>query len=466
MRKKFLQFSLVFLAVCCFGTHAGIAIEPLVWHGKEKTFDADVSRLELRQLLQNISNLTGWEVYLEPGTSFQASAKFKNLPRGDALRLLLGKLNFEISPQTNSVPKLFVFKTGAENATQLIEAEKKSVATVGKDKPISNHLIVTLKSGSGININVLAQQLGAKVIGKLEGLDAYLLEFPDEAAAIAAREKLSRVSDVASVDSNYSLERPTPFAMASVDARSPFNLKPEAGGGNGSKIVVGLIDTAVQQLGGDMQGFLLTGLSVAGDANPSTDFPTHGTTMAESVLFGLNSMLEQGQGTSMRILPIDIYGANPSTTTFNVASGITLAVNNGANILSLSLGSEGNSPFLEKLLQQAREKNILIFAAAGNQPVTSPVYPAAYPSVIAVTSAGNSKGTIAPYANRGSFVDVILPGATLISFNGQNFYANGTSVSAALASGMMAGLAERSKRPPVQLEQTFRNTVPFQPSQP
>jgi thermitase len=316
-----------------------------------------------------------------------------------------------------------------------------------------------------MNIEVLAQQLGAKVIGKLDGQNSYLLEFPDEGMADAARDQLSHANDIAAVDSNYSMEKPQPFSMASVDGGSPFNLKASANGGDGNNIVIGLIDTAVQQLGAGMQGFLLPPLSTAGDANLSGDIPTHGTTMAESILFGLNSMLQPGQGTSLKILPIDIYGIDPTTSTFKVASGITIAVNNGANILSLSLGSEGNSPFLANLIDQVRAKNILIFAAAGNQPVTTPTYPAAYPAVIAVTSA-QSKGEVASYANRGSFVDVILPGATVVPFNGASWYVNGTSVSTALASGMMAGLAERSRRPPAQLEETFRNTVRFQPPKP
>jgi hypothetical protein len=255
--------------------------------------------------------------------------------------------------------------------------------------------------------------------------------------------------------------------MASVNGGSPFHLKANASGGDGNNIIIGLIDTAVQQLGADMQGFLLSPLSAAGDSAPNNNSPTHGTTMAESMLFGVNSMIEPGQGTSLRILPVDIYGNDPSTTTFKVGSGVTLAVNNGANIISLSLGSEGNSRFLEELLEDVRAKGILVFAAAGNQPVTTPVYPAAYPSVIAVTSADNSKGKeVASYANRGSFVDVILPGSTIVQYNGMSYYVNGTSVSAALASGMMAGLAERSRRAPAQMEQTFRNTVRFQPPNP
>jgi hypothetical protein len=463
MRKSFLHLAVLTIALCLFGIQTYGAEPALVWHGKEKTFDADVSQVDLPELLQKISSLTGWEVYLEPGTSYQSSAKFKNLPRSEALRLLLGRLSFEISPQTNSVPKLYVFRTGAANATQLIQVEKKPLI-IKNGQRIPNHLIVTLKPGSSINIDALAQQLGGKVIGKLEGMNAYLLEFPDEAAALAAREQLTHVNDVAAVDSNYSLERPSPFAMASVDGRSPFSLKADANGGDGKHVVIGMIDTAMQKLGGDMQGFILPGLAAVEGASHGMDVPTHGTTMAESILIGLNSVMQDGKSSSIRILPVDIYGNNPSTTTFNVAKGIVLAVNNGANILSLSLGSDGDSRFLANLIQDARNKSIVIFAAAGNQPVTTPVYPAAYPEVIAVTSA--SKGTIAPYANRGSFVDVILPGATVVGFNGQNYYVNGTSVSTAIASGMMAGLAEKSQRPPAQLEKTFRETVAFRRQQP
>ena len=45
----------------------------------------------------------------------------------------------------------------------------------------------------------------------------------------------------------------------------------------------------------------------------------------------------------------------------------------------MSLGSEGDSPFLHSVIQDASSKNIVFIGAAGNQPVTTPFYPAAYP---------------------------------------------------------------------------------------
>jgi hypothetical protein len=161
--------------------------------------------------------------------------------------------------------------------------------------------------------------------------------------------------------------------------------------------------------------------------------------MAETILRALQA--KSGGSTSVRIQPVDIYGNSEATSTFNVAAGIVQAVNNGANIINLSLGSSGNSQLLHNTITEVSKQGIPIYAAAGNEPVTTPTYPAAFPEVIAVTASDRS-GEIASYANRGSFVKVIAPGDNVVSFNGQNYLVQGTSTSTALASGMAAGLAD------------------------
>ena len=50
-------------------------------------------------------------------------------------------------------------------------------------------------------------------------------------------------------------------------------------------------------------------------------------------------------------------------------------------------------------------------------------------------------GQIAVYANRGSFVDVIAPGSTVVSYGGANWYVAGTSAATAWVSGFAASLA-------------------------
>jgi hypothetical protein len=241
---------------------------------------------------------------------------------------------------------------------------------------------------------------------------------------------------------------------------APINLTPKAVT-DGNRVVVGLIDTPTQRQGSGIEDFLLNSLALAGDSNPSDTQPTHGTSMSETVLRALSAALQNGDSTAVRILPVDVYGNNASTSTYDVAMGIYEAVNKGAQIINLSLGSDGDSPFLQKMIQSSHDQGVLFFAAAGNQPVATPTYPAAYPEVIAVT-AGNSKGVIASYANFGNFVDAIAPGSSIVNFRGQSWVIMGTSASTAYASGTAAALLERSRTMSrADLEAQLRSMMAF-----
>jgi hypothetical protein len=156
---------------------------------------------------------------------------------------------------------------------------------------------------------------------------------------------------------------------------------------------------------------------------------------------------------------VDVYGNRTTTSTFDVGVGIYQAVNKGARIINLSLGSDGDTGFLHRIIQSSHDQGILFFAAAGNEPVTTPTYPAAYAEVIAVT-AGSSKGVIAPYANYGSFVDVIAPGSSIVNFNGQSWLVMGTSASTAYASGVAAALMDGCNPPSMaQIEAQIRSNL-------
>ena len=434
---KTLLLSIAFTLLASF---PALPADTLNWRTNQNRISADIQSGKLSALLEQIAAATGWHVYIEPDTTHTVSAKFNDLPPGQALRLLLGDLNFALVPETNSPPKLFVFRTAQQNATQLVRAPNK-----GRGKVIPNELIVTLKPGA--KIDDIASALGAKVIGRIPGLNAYRLQFEDADAASAARGQLAANPDVASVDNNYTIDRPASPGDSLANGLPPPHLQLNPPPSNG-RVILGLVDTAVQPLGGDLDRFMLKALSVAGDAQLSPDSPTHGTSMAETMLRSLE-MITKGS-TSVQILPVDVYGPKASTSTFDVANGITQAINAGANVINLSLGSEGDSPFLRDLIKDATGKGITFFAAAGNQPVTTPFYPAAYSDLagmFAVTATGgsipptpNSQPTsLAPYANRGSFVKLAAPGTSFISFNGQQWYSVGTSSAAAVVSGMAAG---------------------------
>jgi thermitase len=197
-------------------------------------------------------------------------------------------------------------------------------------------------------------------------------------------------------------------------------------------------------------------ISVAGDASPDPSVPTHSTAMLQNIAQAL-SQIDHGH-TSARVVDVDVYGSNPTTTSWDVALGVQAAVNNGANVLNMSLGSGGDSSVLDAVVKQAISDGVMVFAAAGNDPGVSLTYPAADPGVNAVTATQN--GQIAPYADSGSFVSLALPGANVMYYNNQAYVFQGTSVSTALATGLAAGTRAAACDPWSQIQTTMDQQFP------
>ncbi|HWC58752.1 MAG TPA: S8 family serine peptidase [Verrucomicrobiae bacterium] len=411
----------------------------LNWNTNQNQVSADIQSLPVARLLGAIARHTGWQVFLEPNLTHNVSTKFQNLPLGQALHMLLGNLNFALVPQTNGPTHLYVFHTSMGKATQMIRPGD-LLSKVSRSGPIPNELVVTVKPG--VNIDGLDCLQDASVTGKIEKLNTYRVQFKDEAAAKAARDCLAGNPNVLAVESNFSLEQPD-LPVGVGNASPQFNLSPKANNGD-CQVVIGLIDTSVGALGNNLDQFMLKSISVAGQPNPDSQL-THGTAMADTILRGVQA--NTGGTTSIKVLPVDVYGPNETTSTFDVATGVYEAVQAGANVINMSLGGQGDSAFLHTLIQNASKQGVVFFAAAGNQPVTTPTYPAAYPEVEAVT-AGNGPGQVADYANRGSFVDLMLPGTSIVPFDGQSWAVTGTSTATAYASGIAAGLADSSHNCP------------------
>jgi thermitase len=429
------RFGFCLLLACTFSARAAETnSNSLVWNKAADLVDADIHGEPLWPLLEDIAHQTGWHIFVEPGTARIASTKFKDLPPDDALRMLLGNLNFAFVPQTNGPDFLYVFTTQRENATQPVWPEK---PVVKKQRHVANELIVKLKPGA--DIDALAKLLGAKITGRDDKLGIYRIEFADAATTDAALAKLRGNSDVAAVDYNYIFDPPpTPQVIANAPPSSTpaLTLDPSTPNDPCSP-VVGLIDTQVQSLGSQLDPIMLTPISVVGNlATNNSPVPTHGTAMANAMA---QAIQQSSNGKSpVKILSVVVYDASEMTTTWNVALGIQAAVNGGATVLNMSLGGTTDSSILDDIVNQALARGIVIFAAAGNQPVSAPTYPAAIPGVNDVTALGQP-GQLAAYANFSPQVDMALPGTSIFSYGGQTFAVQGTSPATAYATGMAAG---------------------------
>jgi hypothetical protein len=448
-RVENFRFLIIALAFLVFSSVGARGAESLNWSTNENRVSADIESVPLMRLLEGVAQATGWQVYVESNVTADVSVKFKDLPTGEALRFLLGKLNFALVPQTNASPRFYVFQSSQENATTLIHPADLNPE---KAKPIPNELVITLKKGAKIE-NLDCIQTG-KVAGKIASLNAYLVKFENEAAARAARDCLTGNPDVDSIDSNFSVDRtPPPTQPLDANVAPDFNLKVNQSSGN-CPVIIGLVDTG-GTVPPSLKNLVRPSMSVFnGSHSPAPGDLTHGTAMLETIAEVIQNS-SQGS-TSVQIQPMDVYGGNPTTTTFDVAQGIYKVITEGhANVVNLSLGSPGDSVVLHNLIRQASEQGIVFFGAAGNEPVTTPMYPAAYPEVFAVT-AGDHNGQVSNYANRGNFVDMMAPGTSVVPFEGQSYIVTGTSTATAYVSGLVAGLADSGGNCPSEVVPAVR----------
>lgn len=406
----------------------------LSWDKTSGRVDANIHHEALWPLLEDISAKTGWQIFVEPGADRVASTKFKDLPAGDALKMLLGDLNFAFVPRVGAQPELYVFRTTMKNATRQVVANKPA-------KHVPNELIVKVKPGT--NIAALARLLGAKIVGSIEKDGIYELQFGDSSATDAALSQLQSNSDVQAVGYNNYFD-PPPTAQASSSGGTPLSLSVSPPSTSNGKVTVALIDTGVdaRALGADAAQFILPQINADGSSTPSSDSgPTHGTAMAAQILSTIQNIQSTmgNNSTPVQIQPINVYpDSNDQTTTMDVLNGLEQAAQAKIPIINMSLGSSGDSPVLDTFVNQLTSEGYTIFAAAGNTPTGEPYYPAADQGVYAITALGQP-GQLASYANTWPDSTMMaLPGTGSFIYNGQSWVVQGTSTSTAIASGIDA----------------------------
>lgn len=186
---------------------------------------------------------------------------------------------------------------------------------------------------------------------------------------------------------------------------------------------IGIVDTGILPTHQDLTG------RVAGARNFASGYAStliadrnsHGTHVAGiaaangnngggvmGVAYGPNIKLLNAKACEWYLFPGNVV----ATSCFNssVAAAITWAVDNGANVINLSLGGSAASTAIETALKYARSKGVIPFCATGNDGSSSTIsYPAKYPECVAV-GATNWADVRASYSNAGNEIDLSAPG--------------------------------------------------------
>jgi len=141
----------------------------------------------------------------------------------------------------------------------------------------------------------------------------------------------------------------------------------------------------------------------------------------------------------VQIMPVKVLNDQGFGTISDVARGITWAADNGAHVLSLSLGSNAGTQQLADAVNYAWNRGCLVVAAAGNNGSNAPFYPAAYENALAV-AASDPNDRLTNFSQYGAWVDIAAPGRDILSTVPGNRYEawSGTSMACPHVAGAAA----------------------------
>ena len=136
----------------------------------------------------------------------------------------------------------------------------------------------------------------------------------------------------------------------------------------------------------------------------------------------------------------DVYGTTPAGgSAVAIAQALAWMAEQRVPVVNVSLVGPANR-VLAAAVEGLNARGHLVVAAVGNDgPAAPPLYPAAYPGVVAVTGVDRGRRVI-PEAGRGAHLDFAAPGADLAAggLGGGFVNVRGTSFAAPIAAGLLA----------------------------
>lgn len=204
-------------------------------------------------------------------------------------------------------------------------------------------------------------------------------------------------------------------------------------------VLVAVVDDGFDLLHPDLKGRIVSPYSVITGKSGDVSVEVHGTHVAGLIAGNMdNELFGVGVAPSTSIMPIDVFEGEDGFIS-DVAAGVYYAVDGGADIINMSLVAYADTKVLREAVEYAHSKNVLVVAAAGNDNINSPYYPAAYPDVVSVAST-DAADKRSDFSNFGKTIDIAAPGTGVFSiFPDKSFGGlDGTSMATPIVSGAAA----------------------------
>jgi len=207
----------------------------------------------------------------------------------------------------------------------------------------------------------------------------------------------------------------------------------------GKDVKIAVIDSGMMEHA-DLDSDRIEGKSyVSMDENDYSDENGHGTTIVGMLAAEYDNEKGISGMTQSDISVRKIFSANQHVSIDYFAQAIKDAVDDGCQVINISVGTPNRHKVLKEAIEYAAQKNVIVVAAAGGDKDTM-YYPAAYKNVIGVAALDENKEPIEEAANNKS-IYVTAPGTKIIglsSFDGYTRDEKGASFAAVHVTAMAA----------------------------
>src|SRR5262249_44657856 len=170
-----------------------------------------------------------------------------------------------------------------------------------------------------------------------------------------------------------------PYGISLMNANTAW-----AAYGRGSGAKVAVLDTGVDLAHPDLPAPVATSSFVPGV--PVDDYNQHGTHCSGTVLGLDNTVGVVGVAPQASLVIGKVLNNGGPGLDSWIATGIDWAVQQGADVISMSLGGSDVDQSLQDACLNAFNAGVLVVAAAGNDASSDPSYPASYPGVMSISA--------------------------------------------------------------------------------
>ena len=236
---------------------------------------------------------------------------------------------------------------------------------------------------------------------------------------------------------------------------APRELLPPPTDLSGLTLRIGIIDSSIDRRHNAFANASITTQRFVDNDSPPN---AHGTAIAS--IIASNDPQALGLAPTAQIYAAEVFDHNEQqgefASTVSLIKALSWLMTQDVSVINISLAGPPNR-LLETALTRVREKGVLAIAAAGNGgPMAQPMYPAAYPEVVAVT-ATDDRGRAFRLANRGEYVDIAAPGVNIRHAQAGGGFAasSGTSYAVPFVTVAAARLLQSTAEPALMLDALY-----------